>query len=96
MSEEQSMEWELVGETEVLAENLPHWQSVHYKYIIWPGMEPGQPGQSVTRGQIEGQTYNDKGNSATFHLECVKNFYRSVCFLEVKTAMNKSDHSAVS
>jgi hypothetical protein len=38
MSLEQSVECELVGETEVLGENLPHCYFVHHKsYTTWPG-----------------------------------------------------------
>jgi hypothetical protein len=44
MNAEQSLEWELAGETEVLRENLPHCHFVHHKsYMIWPGIEPGPP-----------------------------------------------------
>jgi hypothetical protein len=44
MSVEQSVEWELVGETEVLGENLPQCHFVHHKsHMTWPGLEPGQP-----------------------------------------------------
>jgi hypothetical protein len=42
MSVKQSMEWELAGETEVLAGNLPQRHFFHHKsHMIWLGMEPG-------------------------------------------------------
>jgi hypothetical protein len=44
MSVEQSVEWELAEETEVLGENLPHYHFGHHKcHMIWPGTEPGLP-----------------------------------------------------
>jgi hypothetical protein len=44
MNVEQSVEWELVGETEVLRENLPQFYFVHQKsHMTWPGLEPGPP-----------------------------------------------------
>jgi hypothetical protein len=44
MSVEQSVEWELAGETEVRGEKLPQCHSVHHKsHMIWPVFEPGAP-----------------------------------------------------
>jgi hypothetical protein len=42
MSVEQSVEWELAGETEVLGENLLQRHFVQHKsHMTWPGLEPG-------------------------------------------------------
>jgi hypothetical protein len=39
---EQLVEWKLAGETEVLGENQPQFNSVHHKtHMAWPGVEPG-------------------------------------------------------
>jgi hypothetical protein len=44
MSVEQSVEWELAGETEVLGENLPRCHFIHHKsHMTLPGLEPGPP-----------------------------------------------------
>jgi hypothetical protein len=44
MDVEESGEWELAGETEVLGENLPRRNFVHHKtYMAWPRLEPGPP-----------------------------------------------------
>jgi hypothetical protein len=44
MKVEQSVEWELAGETEVLRENLPPCHFVHRKsQMIWPGFKPDEP-----------------------------------------------------
>jgi hypothetical protein len=44
LSVEQSVEWELIGETEVLGENLPQCNLVHHKsHMIWPDLEPTLP-----------------------------------------------------
>jgi hypothetical protein len=47
MSVEQSVEWELAGETDVLGENLPQCHFVHQKsHTTWPdlGSKPGRRG----------------------------------------------------
>jgi hypothetical protein len=39
---EQSVEWELAGESEVLGGNLPQCHIVHHKsHMAWPELEPG-------------------------------------------------------
>jgi hypothetical protein len=44
MNVEESVEWELAGETEVLGENLPQCYFVHHKsHMTWPGFKPGPP-----------------------------------------------------
>jgi hypothetical protein len=44
MNVEQSVEWELSGEIEVLGENLPQCHFIHYKsHMTWPGLETGLP-----------------------------------------------------
>jgi hypothetical protein len=40
MSVEQSVEWELAGENEIVGENLPQCHFVHQKlHMTWPGIE---------------------------------------------------------
>jgi hypothetical protein len=39
MSMEQSVEWELAGDTQVLGENMPQRHFVHHKsHMTWPGI----------------------------------------------------------
>jgi hypothetical protein len=43
MNVEHSVEWELAGETEVLAEKLPQCHFVHHKsHMTWPELEPAR------------------------------------------------------
>jgi hypothetical protein len=45
MSVEQSVEWEFVGETDVLGETLPQGNFIHHKsHMILPGFELGHRG----------------------------------------------------
>lgn len=46
---ERLMEWELVGETEVLGETPPHCHFVYHKsHVIWSEMKPGLPRWDIT------------------------------------------------
>jgi hypothetical protein len=44
MNTEQSVEWELTGESEELGENLPQYHFVHHKsHVLSPVTKPGPP-----------------------------------------------------
>jgi hypothetical protein len=44
MNVEQSVEWELAKETEILRENLLQRHFVHHKsHMTWPRLDRGQP-----------------------------------------------------
>jgi hypothetical protein len=44
MNVEQSVEWKMAGETEVLGENLPQYHFAHHKsHMTWCGVKPGPP-----------------------------------------------------
>jgi hypothetical protein len=44
MNVEQSVEWELAEENEVLGENLTQFHFVHHiSHMTWPRLEPGPP-----------------------------------------------------
>jgi hypothetical protein len=51
MSVEQSVEWRLAGETEVVGENLPQCHFANHKsHMTWPGLESGPPQwEAITR-----------------------------------------------
>jgi hypothetical protein len=44
VSVEQSVQWEMAGETKVLGGNVPQCHFVHHNsHMTWPGIEPGPP-----------------------------------------------------
>jgi hypothetical protein len=48
---EKLVEW-LVGETEVLGENLPQCRFVHHKPHMLPGREPGPPRREAATNRL--------------------------------------------
>jgi hypothetical protein len=55
MSVEQSVEWELAGEAEVLGETLPQRHSVHYQsHQTWRdlGSNPGRRGEKPATNRL--------------------------------------------
>jgi hypothetical protein len=60
---EQLVEWRLLGETEVLGENLPQRHFVHQKSnMTWPSLEPGRRGGKPVTNSLS------YGTATTAHL----------------------------
>jgi hypothetical protein len=61
MSVEQSVEWELAGETEVLGENLHQCHFINHKsQMTWPALEPGRrDGKQATNRFSYGTAQSD-------------------------------------
>jgi hypothetical protein len=57
MSVEQSVEWELAGETEELVENIPHCHFVHHNsHMIWLGSNSGRRGGKPATNRLSYDT----------------------------------------
>jgi hypothetical protein len=57
------MEWWLVGETEVLGENLPQCHFVHNNFhMTWPGANPGCRGGKPATNRLSYGTAKTGGN----------------------------------
>jgi hypothetical protein len=83
MSVEQSVEWELAGETEVFGENLPQCHFVHHKsHMSRPGLEQGPPATN----RLDWRVRKEKGrlNPGTRFSSCrLKNSYSSQAWVPV-------------
>jgi hypothetical protein len=82
MSVEQSVEWELAGETEVLGENLPQCHFVHRKsHIIWPGLESALGSRRLTAWGLKSREVRFHSSALTRDI-AVNNSWANVQLIE--------------
>jgi hypothetical protein len=68
MSVEQSVEWELAGEAEVVGENLPQCHFVHHTFhITWPVSNLGRRGGKPATSRLSYGTAWLQHNTSSIH-----------------------------